>query len=158
MRNPEMANPQTLIDGAVNFLRLGGKMGINSFTLRGPVNAPTFFSDFILLKRSYLNSKDSGIFAVGKSNLNSIEFYNKALNLDIPQRIKDLNMSEDERARNAAEALCVLNDLPFGVLAFGKSRDAKEEVVILGFVAGISPENALSEFKQRIKQRKAGFN
>lgn len=159
MGNPEIKHdPQTLMNKAVDFLRLGGRMGVSNVTLKGPVDVPTFFSDFILLKSSYQNPKGSDIFAVGKSNLNSIDFYNKALSLNIPQRVKDLNMPEDERARNAAKALCVLNDLPFGLLAFGKSRDSKEEVIILGFVAGISPENALQEFKQRIQERKTDFN
>lgn len=153
-----MVNSQTLMDGAANFLRLGGKIGISNFTLRGPVDVPTFFSDFIILKRSDIALKDSDIFAVGKNSLNAIVFYDRALDLDIPQRIKDLKMIENEQCRNAAEMLCSLNNLPFGVLAFGKSRDTKEEVVLLGFVGGVSPENALSEFKQRIKQRKAEFN
>lgn len=159
MGNPEIKyDPQTLVNKAVEFLKFGGRLGVSNFTLKGPVDVPTFYSDFILLKRSCLNPKGSDIFAVGKNNLNSIEFYNKALNLNVPQRIKDLNIPEDERIRNTAEALCILNDLPFGVLALGRSRDTKEEVAILGFVAGISPENALQEFKQRIKERKTDFN
>ncbi|MDP2637851.1 MAG: hypothetical protein Q8P26_02225 [Candidatus Levybacteria bacterium] len=122
------------------------------------MDVPTIYSDFIILKRSHSNPKDSDIFTVGKSNLNPIDFYNKVLNLDIPPRVKDLNMSADERARAAAETICAFNDLPFAVLAFGKSKDTQEEAVLLGFVSGVTPENALQEFKQRIQRRKAAFN
>jgi hypothetical protein len=159
MRNPEMRyDPQTLMNKAVDFLKLSGSMGVSNFTLVGPVNVPTYFSDYILLKRPDINLNKSDIFAVGKSNLNAMDFYNKALELNISQRIKDFNMPEDTSIRNAAETICALNDLPFGVLAFGESRDTKEKVVLLGFVAGIAPENALQEFKQRILERKAAFN
>lgn len=147
----ERFNPGVLRDRMIEFIRSPQVAG--NFVLEGPIDVPTFFETFVGI---FLNT-DPDFFVVGDA-VDLPRFYSRILNLELPGRLKEIRYGNDiiiaarlfENVRGPY--------LPNRVLAFGTSRDTKEEVVLLVASRGIPPQDALDDIKERVRERLARLN
>lgn len=78
--------------------------------------------------------------------------------LKIPQRAKDLRMSNDQGMKSAAEIMARLLEYPTIVVAFGVTEDTQEEVAFLFCLPGVAPENALRDIQARARKKLASLS
>lgn len=153
----ERISPEDLANRMANFIRLGPSRGVNNFVLRGPINVPTNMKSFVGIFPGLGEEGDIATVSIGQKQTPS-EVYSKVLELELPQRVKDTFITVDENIRERMERRSSHQGLPTIVLGFGEACEAREEVVILGFVSGMSADEALSKLQNRVQARMSEFN
>lgn len=146
-----------LFDAMLNFARLGTSDGVNNFVLAGPVDVPTIFHTLVGTFPD-LSGSDSSIVVAGTRGSNVIDVYSQVLSLEVPKRIENLRIKDNEEARRVLEVVCARGSLPSILIGIGETRDTEEKVVVLCSVMGISPQKALLDIQDRVKSRMAKFN
>ena len=134
----------------VDFARFCANGHGNNFCLEGPVNVPTNFDTFVGI---FPNELNEALAAVGQRQLDYGEVYGKILQLEIPDRVKKLEVEPDLAVRTVQERLLSQYGMPTIVIGLGETRDAKQESAYLFTVMGITPAAALNELKRRINER-----
>lgn len=152
-------------DRMVQFMKIGTSGGVSNFFLEGVLDVPTVFENFVGIFPYNDPNLEGPLAVMGSGVGNTLDFYNRILNLELPERVKDLikhfpEVISDE-ARGAIESLedfFIMAGLPTRVLAFGKTRDTKEEAIVLYATVGIHPQQALDDIKDRIRHRLPKLN
>lgn len=148
---------KSLYHKAIEFMQLGSEGGVNSFNMVGPIDVPTYFNDFAALFPKAGGEFSFAIIATTPNRERSY-FYDRILGLEIPERIRALRMVDDVGIRTLFESIYTLGNLPSIVLAFGETRDMREECLLLFCVAGRSPESALRLLQDAVRERKSSRN
>lgn len=122
-------------------------------------DVPTYYDTFVSLFPSMLPGGE-GTFAVtgGSSEQSGISILNRVTKLEIPQRVKALNMPNDPGIKSATETVARLQGFPAVVVAFGLTRDTNEELACLFCLPGMTPESALSQIQERARRKLASLN
>lgn len=132
------------------FVQMGTGMGIQNFILQGPIG-DTKFTTFVGVYQS--PSIETGYVAVGEADLDAISLANKLLQLQLPERVRQLQIHEEAETELTLERLLAFNGLPSTVIAIGNAHSSQEEVVALFTVAGRTPQRALSLVQDTVRQR-----
>lgn len=156
MINPEQLRPgEEMWESVIRFAQFGID-GVNNFSLEGPINMPTEYHTAIAIDRN------ESIFQLSLSKEqeynDALKLYDRVLKIEIPERIKRLQIQSSVGLATELKNLVGLIGMPYIVLLFGETLDRKEEVVSLFSVSGIKPEDGLNKIKERIPERKAKFN
>ncbi|GEM_PF-7107046 len=141
-------------DMMLGFMRGGPQLGISNFTLKGSIDVSTYFDNFVGIFAE-------GMVVVGSSIGDRTEFFSRILDVGVPERVKQFPVVGDESLRDATrlvEGFHAMMSMPTRVLAFGKARDTGEEIVVLFTTAGIHPQEALDEIKEKVRERLAQLN
>lgn len=158
----ERLTPESVRARIVEYMKRG-ELGVGNYVLKGPIDVPTEFENFVALFPGQIADKDVGIVAVGTSITDTLTFYSRILELELPDRVKTImpDIQGDPNLKRAVEDIerfHTMMGMPTRVLAFGEARDTKEEVIVLFATVGVHPQLALEEIKERIRSRLTSFN
>lgn len=115
-----------LYQQTLEFIKLDLESGVNNYTLDGPVNVPTKFDDFASMFPGVGGEYSFALLATTPDRTQDY-YYDRILGLSLPERIRSLHMVDDPDIRALFEKVFMLGNLPSMVLAFGVTRDTKEE-------------------------------
>lgn len=146
----EKSPSERMLEKAYEFARL--EKGVNLFTLKG-IDVPTFFETFICIFPDLISTQKTDINMVGTKIVDAKSIYKKILDLELPDRLKNIPVKDDEDLSRGLKRHMAMRGLPALMVALGKTQEKNEEVIVLFSVAGISPETGLKEVKKRIKER-----
>lgn len=162
MGSREQLNPQEIMGQIAEFFRLGPEKGINNFIINGPVrDAPIEFTIFAGLYPPHILSPEHTCVIVGNDPeglTRAPHYHSKILKLQLSERVRQFKIKDIPSLRRGMERWVALNKMPYIAIGFGHTQDTNEEVVLLAFIAGISPETALKEFQDKSKNRLVTFN
>jgi|SRR3989344_3459668 len=79
-------------------------------------------------------------------------YFKKILSLQIPDRIKELPIKQDDYLRGAMELIAAVEGMPSILLAIGETNPTTEEQIVLFQISGITPITALSEIREALRQ------
>lgn len=140
------------------FVDLGTSRGVSNFCLSGPGNVPTLFGDFAAIFPQRTSQDINFAIVVTTPGIDQKSYYDRILALEIPDRVRAMRIREDPLLRVIMEQAMLARGLPSIVLAIGETQDTKERNIFLLCIAGISPENALTELQEKVRERKVRLN
>jgi len=145
---------------ASEFVSLGEQNDVTNFIIEGPVSdSPTEIDTLVCLYPSKENSGEPG-WAILSTNsdteVNASAIYSRILGLNIPDRVKNLEIPDDSLLASTLKKRSAEHELPYIVLGFGNNVQSQKEVVLLFAISGVSPENALKELQTKARKRISG--
>lgn len=162
MQSLEQLNPQEIREKIAEFIKWGPENGINNFIISGPVrDVPIEFTIFAGLYPPHIFGPETACVIVGndpEGSARAPHYHSRILQLRISERIKRFKIRDIPVLRRKMEQQVALNKMPCVAICVGQTRDTKEEVVLLAFIEGMSPETALKEFQDKSKNRLVPFN
>lgn len=114
----ERIDPQSILERMMKFMG-EPETDVNNYVITGLAdNGQLGFHTFVGLYPPLTSSSDPGcvIVEVKRKRLGAGEVYSKILGLDIPQRIKDLNVVDHPELRETLEAKMKLHQMPHVLL------------------------------------------
>lgn len=145
-------------DGARAFITAGPSRGVANYLLEeASQDVPTFLWGFFgIYPKSPVGSR-AAFLAFTTENGKELSM-KRALQLQLPERIKRIELVENPDFTRDAELVLATSFMPSKLLAFGERVKTKEDVTMLFCLAGIKPETALREIQQRIREAQAKHN
>jgi hypothetical protein len=136
----------------VRFTNLTPKEGISNYLLSETVAPLRKIIGYIAL----FPTGEIGAIAVKPQTHPSV-LYGHVLAAEIPLRVQEIvrrqRIQDDQKLREEAKAVSLLNVLPYIVATLAESGESTEPTILLQTIPGISPETALTELKDRIRIR-----
>lgn len=156
MAFPEIPT-EMMMDGISRFLRIGPGHGLNNVVLAGPIDVRAKFTGFIALfpRMHDQNDHTMAILDTTSTPRSRSECYDKTAALTITDRIRNLNIPDDPTTQRRLEAFLALQGMPSIVIAWGMTVQTQEESIVMFFINGVRPEQALSMVQDKIKNRRA---
>ncbi len=148
-----------LTNNIIEFTQMGPEAGVSMFVLKGSMDgSPATFSSFASLGLDIKSKQTYFVVSIDPEVPSHFEMYNKILDLELPERVADLNVLDIETLADNFRKRFGAKKMPFIVLSFGKNDKNGDESVVLSVIAGISPKAALSAIKESVRMRKSTFN
>ncbi len=144
----------------MGFFKEGMRLGlIHNVTISGPVrDEPTEYSYFIFLKPNPLNPEENLIKSIATGSLSAKEIYDKVLSVKLSDRVTKIKVPANEEKQNLARKFFAQAEIPHIMVALGRIRRTKEEVISLSSISLVPPVEAFAQVQTKLRERRNRLN